>query len=169
MRRPNCHKELNLRNVKGLSNYLAQDDNIALNLQVAVRPGIDTLTAGPLPPNPTELLNSNKMRDTIGQLRDYYDYIILDTPPIIGFSDTIILSQYADGIVIVVESSKTSRQQLKLAKQSLQQAKAKILGVVLNKINRRDLSYHQYHYQNYGDYYGQDENNRPQQTKDSAP
>ncbi|MEW6732664.1 MAG: polysaccharide biosynthesis tyrosine autokinase [Acidobacteriota bacterium] len=159
MRRPSCHRNLGISNLKGLSTYLSQDINLVMLVQGDVRPGIDMLTAGPVPPNPTELISSIKMRETLRQLRDYYDYVVLDTPPIVGFSEGVILSQFSDGIVIVVETNKTSRQRVKMAKQILQRANAKILGVVLNKVNvQKNSYYYQYYYQYYGDYYTDEQN-----------
>lgn len=101
--------------------------------------------SGPIPPNPSELLGSKGMNTMLEQAKNEYDVIILDTPPVLAVTDAQILSNVADGVVLVVSSGKTETEAAKKAKELLESAKAKILGVVLNNKKVQDSQYYYYY------------------------
>jgi capsular exopolysaccharide synthesis family protein len=105
------------------------------------------MPAGPIPPNPSELLSSPKLRGLLAEAQDQFDHIIIDSPPVIQVSDALIISPLVDGVVLVVKSGQTPREVVLRAKQALFDVNAKIFGVVLNGINlRADGYYYNYKY-----------------------
>lgn len=112
---------------------------------------IDLLPTGPTPPNPVELLASESNQKLMKNLREDYDVILLDCPPVLGLSDTMIMTKYSDANLIVVNSRKTKVESLDKAKKVFEQAKANITGVIINRASVKDNSYYSY-YSN--EYYG---------------
>ena len=112
---------------------------------------IDLLPTGPTPPNPVELLASESNQKLMKELRKHYDVILLDCPPVLGLSDTMIMTKYSDANLIVVSSRKTKVESLDKAKKVFEQAKANITGVIINRASVKDNSYYSY-YSN--EYYG---------------
>lgn len=107
---------------------------------------LDIVTCGPIPPNPAELLGSNRMEKIIGDLKEKYDMIIFDAPPVLSVTDAQILSNLCDGTVIVLSAGKTQKDALLKAKEALIASKANILGVVLNNyVLQKDHYYYQYY------------------------
>lgn len=113
---------------------------------------IDLLPTGPTPPNPVELLASEKNKKLIEQLRKIYDVIILDCPPVLGLSDTLIMTKYSDANIVVVSNKKTKIENLDRTKKAFSQANAKITGVIINKASVKDNSYYSYYS---SEYYGE--------------
>ena len=112
---------------------------------------IDLLPTGPTPPNPVELLASESNQKLMKNLREHYDVILLDCPPVLGLSDAMIMTKYSDANLIVVSSRKTKVESLDKAKKVFEQAKANITGVIINRASVKDNSYYSY-YSN--EYYG---------------
>lgn len=112
---------------------------------------IDLIPTGPTPPNPIELLASNNNSEVIKELRNYYDIIILDCPPLLGMSDTQIMSKYSDANVVVVASGDTPIELLERCKKVFETSNTKIDGVIINKANVKGTSYYSSYYIN--DYY----------------
>lgn len=146
MRRPTVHYTFKVANGLGLSSLLTRQ----AELEKAVLPtkvdNLSILTAGPIPPNPAELLSSRSMENLILQLREEYDVIILDAPPLLQVADSRITSKLTDGVVLVVGCTTSDRQRVLKAKEQLELAEAKILGVVLNRRELTDDSAYQYYY-----------------------
>ncbi|WP_215193259.1 CpsD/CapB family tyrosine-protein kinase [Exiguobacterium sp. s95] len=146
MRRPTVHYTFKVANGLGLSSLLTRQ----AELEKAVLPtkvdNLSILTAGPIPPNPAELLSSRSMENLILQLREAYDVIILDAPPLLQVADSRITSKLTDGVVLVVGCTTSDRQRVLKAKEQLELAEAKILGVVLNRRELTDDSAYQYYY-----------------------
>ncbi|QQS44851.1 MAG: polysaccharide biosynthesis tyrosine autokinase [Acidobacteriota bacterium] len=147
LRRPRVHKIFNLKNTAGLSNYLTGEEDLASLIQVAM-PNLYVLPVGPLPPNPAELLGSVRMKQVIETLAANFDYVIVDSPPVSSFADSLILSSMVEGVIIVVKGGSTPRELAQRAKAHLQSVGARILGVVVNQIK---LQPHDYYY--YSSYY----------------
>ncbi len=155
MRRPRLHKVFKVSNTSGLSSFLSGNEEFgdALIKHTDI-PNLDIITSGPLPPNPAELIGSYRLRELIDGLYPLYNYIILDTPPILGLADAVIASTQTDGVILVVRSGQTPKEAAVQAKKILESVNAKVLGVVLNAINEPNMkygyySYYQYYYQNY--------------------
>ena len=144
-RKPNIHKIFKMSNMNGLSNYLVGELELGDAIKKNVTKNLDILTAGNIPPNPSELLGSNKMIKTIEKLKQEYDYIIIDTPPVGVVTDAQIISTYSTGVLFVIEQDKTDRREILSAKKMLDIVNANILGVVLNKI-KKECSQYSYYY-----------------------
>jgi capsular exopolysaccharide synthesis family protein len=114
-------------------------------------PNLYYIPGGPIPPNPSELIGSKLFKSMMESLGERFDHLILDSPPVLGFADTMILSTSVDGVILVVLGGKTPRETLQRAKEVLHQVNAKILGVVINRIDiqRSDYGYYYYRYHYY--------------------
>ena len=148
MRRPRLHKIFKVRRNKGMSNFLAGQTPLIEAAQASSIENIWVLPCGPLPPNPAELLNSQKMKDLIAEARQIFDVILIDTPPILAVVDPVIVASLVDGVAIVVQSNKTPKKPFLRAIDELRRCNAKIVGVILNgvKIGRRDYYYRDYYH-----------------------
>lgn len=132
-------------NKVGLSEYLSdQTDQIIHKTNYE---NLDMIFTGKFPPNPAELLFTEKFTQLINELKERYDYVIVDTPPVVAGPDSIIVGRNCDGIVIVIKSHSTKRKHLVRAKQELERNGVKILGSVLNGVKESDMSsfYYQYY------------------------
>ena len=149
LRRSSLHKFFQLPNREGLTNVLLQDEP-ALDgwLQETSVENLRVLASGPLPPNPPELLGSQKMRHLFENLHQEAEFVIFDTPPMLLVSDATILSMMADGVLIISDAEKTRRGAITETVENLQKAGANILGVVLNRMPLRggEYSYYRYDY-----------------------
>jgi capsular exopolysaccharide synthesis family protein len=168
MRRPGIAKALKLPLIEGLSGILtgAYDYGPQLLCKMEAVENLAVLPCGPIPPNPAELLCSNKMEELIKGLRQDFAHIVIDSPPVLPITDATILSSIVDGVVMVVECESTTRAALSRACGIIEHAGGKILGTVLNKVDvKRDgyygyRYYHGYYSYNYKSYYV-DEGQRP--------
>ena len=134
MRRPNVAKLLNVKGDKGLSNILVGESTVDQVLIHSEYSGLDVITAGNIPPNPTELLTSDNVSATIDALKEKYDYIFLDTPPVTIVTDAILLSKVCDGFVVVVRQTRAEKRMLTDAVSKLRFVDAKIIGFVFNGV-----------------------------------
>ncbi len=155
MRHPRIHKIFSEQNGAGLSNFLSGNAPLDSIIKKTEVPNLYFIPAGPIPPNPSELIGSNLFKEMLKVLGSRFDHLVLDSPPTLGFADSIILSTSVDGVVLVVLGGKTPRETLQRAKEVLYQVNAKILGVVINRvdIHRSDYGYYYYRYHYY---YGKD-------------
>ncbi|WP_241549100.1 polysaccharide biosynthesis tyrosine autokinase [Gordonia alkanivorans] len=146
LRRPNVAKTLGLTGDVGLSEYLRDGQGLAELVQQSAIPNVDVLSSGRRPPNPAELLSSVRLREVLDQLRESYDYVLLDTPPALPVTDPAVLARAVDGVVVVVRAGKTRSSDLANALRELANAKATILGAVLNGIEVGKNQYGYYYY-----------------------
>lgn len=146
MRNPDLHKVFDVSNSNGLTEQLRQPEhhkNVFLH-ETKVK-GLQLLTAGEEPPNPSELLGSQRMKQLVNGLTVDADVVIFDSPPAAYVSDAAVLSRLVDGVVLVISAGKTRREEAKQAIFNLEQADANILGVVLNRVSgKRDGYYYRY-------------------------
>jgi capsular exopolysaccharide synthesis family protein len=149
MRRPRLHHVFGLSNTAGLSAILSSEITEAETL-AKINQYQDTniylLSSGAIPPNPAELLGSTQMKGLLDLAGDFFQYIVIDSPPIASFTDGVLISSLVDGVLLVVHGGKTSRQVVKRTRQMLQEIGAKIIGVVLNKAEIHASDYYYYHY-----------------------
>lgn len=146
LRKPNVHKLLGLKNIHGLSNILG---NFNINDDVihkSAYDNLDVITAGEIPPNPSELLQSDMMKSTLDSLSGYYDYIVIDTPPVNVVSDTLGILDEKMGVALVCRHNKTSRDSLNEALIKCKHTSATILGVILNRVKHSTKSAGHYAY-----------------------
>ncbi|NLM68420.1 MAG: CpsD/CapB family tyrosine-protein kinase [Firmicutes bacterium] len=148
LRKPTVHKAFGLNNAVGLTSVLTGQVAVEDALQKTHCEGLSVLTAGPLPPNPTELLQSNVMQEVLKKLKLMGDQVLLDAPPVLPVADSMILSTYVDGVVLVIASRQVPREIALRAKELLQNTNARLLGVVLNQV-RYSSDGDQYYYNYY--------------------
>jgi non-specific protein-tyrosine kinase len=132
MRLPNLHKIFELPNKRGLTSVLTEEIDLDETVLYTSFPRLHVLTSGPLPPNPTELLGSAQMYRLINQLRDEYDYVLLDTPALLSVADAAVLAPVADNIIWVVARTQTRRGDIDTVRRQLMNVRAKSVEVVIN-------------------------------------
>ena len=140
------------RNVKGLSEYLTGQCSMKESISETNIENVDVLMTGPVAPNPSELLGGSKFKELIKQMREEYDYIFIDCPPLGSVIDAAIVSTLADGTVMVIEDGAVSYKFAQKVKAQLEKSGCKILGTVLNKVDLDGKGYYGRAY--YGTYYG---------------
>lgn len=142
--------------VLGLTHYLSGLDPLENVLYTSNVIGLDLIFTGPVPPNPSELLGGEMFLQTLKKLREDYDIIIIDTPPLGSVIDSAIVAEYCDGVVLVVESNITSYKFAQKVKKQLEKGNCKILGAVLNKVDLKSRQYRYYgkKYKKYDKKYG---------------
>lgn len=156
MRRPRLHSVFNIGNSEGLSTILSSDltgNEVLGVIQKNETAKLYLLPSGPIPPNPAELIGSEQMVKLLNLLQMNFTHVVIDSPPIASFTDGVLIASMMDGVILVVNSGKSSRQVVRRSRQLLQDIGAKIFGVVLNNVNLR--SQDNYYYQSYyhRDYY----------------
>ncbi len=147
LRKPVLHSVFGCGNHKGLTTVLT--GNAALSeVTVSIRevPNLDLIPSGPIPPNPAELLQSRTMGAVLAELKENYDAVILDGPPAVAVTDAAIMANQVDGTVLVIRSREVPKDLAVHAKDLLEQANAKLLGVVLNRVRPQDHTNHRYYY-----------------------
>ncbi len=153
LRKPATHKVLGVDNTNGLSTYLSRDIEVAGLINKLQIPNLSLLPCGPIPPNPAELLSSEKMKGLLRSMAEQYDHVLLDSPPLINVTDPVILSAMVDGVILVVHGGKSTRAVAHRARQELSSVGAKIFGVVLNNVDMQREGYdNPYSYRYYSDY-----------------
>lgn len=146
LRKPSIHYAFHISNIYGLTSVLTKRATIGIAISESYVPHLHVLTSGPIPPNPSELLNSNAMETLIQELQVQFDYVLFDTPPVLAVTDAQVLANKCDGVVMVVASGKTQKEQALKAKELLEKAKSPLLGVVVNGIESSNSEYYRaYH------------------------
>ena len=135
LRRPAIARLLVEKAAPGLSNVLAGLDSVEEAIRKDVYPNLDVMLSGDVPPNPSELLGSDKMRELIEQLSQVYDYILVDTPPINLVSDASIVTNLLDGVLLLVRQGRTKKESVRRAVANLELTGIKPLGFVLNGVD----------------------------------
>lgn len=149
LRNPSVHKMFGVSNLIGLTDVLTGQKDIDKCIEKTKVKNLDILKAGKIPPNPSEILQSKKMRNFMEVIKEYYDYIFIDSPPVGIVTDASILAQYADGTILLVAANEADIEAVKVAKERLEGVNANILGAILNKFEVDSNSYGYYNY-----YYG---------------
>lgn len=158
MRKSKVHRYMGVDNKLGLSNVLGSFSTLDQVIKHSDEFDIDYISTGHTPPNPLELLTSQKMSDILEELKEKYDYIFIDTPPINVVADTAAISGLADGVLFIVRHKYTTQDMLYKALSSLEFANAKVLGFVLNDVDLSNFTYSaksrygRYSYKNYYSY-----------------
>ncbi len=155
LRRPAVHKAFKIPHTRGISNYLSSHtplENLIVRLPI---PNLSVLPCGPIPPNPAELISSDRMKELLRILGQQYDHILIDSPPLISVTDPVILSTMVDGSILVVQAGKSTRELVRRARRELAGVNAKIFGVVLNNVNVKREGYDDYDYYRYTSSYNE--------------
>ena len=135
LRRPRLHKFFGMENEVGLSSILAGSANLSSSVRRPVEANVLVLPSGPVPPNPAELLASDRMVALLEELRGAADMVILDTPPLFAVADTLSLAAKSDGTVLVADAGTTTRGSARHARQQLDQVGARVIGAVMNNFD----------------------------------
>jgi len=154
IRRPRLHSIFNLSNNEGLSGLLSREVGEAeINSAIQRDPesGLFVLTSGPIPPNPAELLGSEQMLKLVAAVTSSFAHVIIDSPPVAAFTDGVLIGAMVDGVLLVVNSGKSSRRVVARARRLLQDVGARMIGVVLNKIEAAGSN--SYYYRGYYQHY----------------
>jgi capsular exopolysaccharide synthesis family protein len=155
LRKPKAHDIFGLSQEPGLSNVLVGDAPLKAAVRETTVPGLSVLVAGRIPPNPTELLGAPRFRELMTTVKTHFDWIIVDTPPVMAVADATLVAHLATGVVFVVGAEMTSRHAAKRALDQLEHVHAKFVGGVLNKVDlhRNPYYYSQYYRREYAQYY----------------
>ena len=153
LRKPTVQRTFGLSNVVGLTTLLSDpEQELAKVIQLVTGTELHVLTSGPIPPNPSELLNSNRMNILMKRFEDMFDIIIYDMPPVTSVTDAQIMAAKADGVVFVIRHGVAQKDSVLNAKELLEMVNANILGVVFNGVEKKtDYSYYGYGYTNEGE------------------
>ncbi|WP_287022031.1 CpsD/CapB family tyrosine-protein kinase [Cohnella sp.] len=146
MRKPTEHHTFEVSNRRGLSSILSQQCTLDEAIQPTKIPGLSVITSGPIPPNPAEMVASQRMSNLIDELRGRFDVILIDSPPTLAVTDAQLLSRRCDGVILVLDQGKVKREIALKAKEGLVKVGAKLLGVVLNNVKRKKSEGYYYYY-----------------------
>jgi polysaccharide biosynthesis transport protein len=152
LRRPRLHKSFGVPRERGLTNLIMGECELEDAVKTTDVPNLYVLPCGPLPPNPAELLLTQRFRDVLSMLEAKFDRIMLDSPPLLAVTDGVILSRLSDGVVLIAHAGKTSTDDARQSARLLRDINAPILGVILNDVNlsEKRYGYYQYAYGQYG-------------------
>ncbi|RKY87049.1 hypothetical protein DRQ11_07160 [candidate division KSB1 bacterium] len=156
LRRPVLHSLFDLKRDVGLSNYLVGRAEIEEVIRPTSVDNLYLISCGILPPNPSELLGSKRMQELIQQLKNEYDYVLFDSPPLIAVTDAVVMAPWVDGVVLVLRSGKTDRDAAVRAFELLRNVKANVLGTLLNDV-LPSYMYGSYYYYYYYYYYSSED------------
>jgi capsular exopolysaccharide synthesis family protein len=145
LRKPTVHYTFGLTNTFGLTSVLTRQSTIEESVKPSDVNYLDILTSGPIPPNPAELISSKGMKRFMNEVSEKYDMVIFDTPPVNAVTDAQLLANQCHGTVLVVSSGKTEKDSAIKAKELLDSAQAKLLGIVLNNRKLKESSYYYYY------------------------
>jgi succinoglycan biosynthesis transport protein ExoP len=161
MRSPSLHGLFDLSDSRGLSNYLAGDDELSTMIH-PVSTTLSVLPSGPVPPNAAELLTGDRIRTLLNVLSADFDHIIIDAPPVMGLADTPLISSKTEGVIFVVESHATPATMATVAVARLRESKAHLLGALLTKFEAKKAQYGYGYGYEYGYGYGKLDNETPE-------
>ena len=153
LRRPTLHRIFGLGNSRGLTTALLEGLSLTEVAQPTAVSGLFVLTSGPLPPNPAELVGSNRMREALEAAVADFDLVLLDSPPVVSVADAVALATFADGVVMVVQTGKVPHEVIRRATSQILAVKGRILGVVMNGVNLKRDGYYYDYYRYSGAYY----------------
>jgi capsular exopolysaccharide synthesis family protein len=148
MRRPSVHKCFGVSNNSGLSTYLQGGQDWLRSTVASSVTGLTLLTCGKIPADPVELLSTERMRQLIQRALQEFDFVVVDSPTLVNLADSRILASYVDAIAVVVQSGSTPSRLVKQAFDNLRTVSAKVIGVVLNQLDRHDEQYSYSYYSN---------------------
>ena len=144
LRKPSIHKQFRISGSVGLTEVLIGEQSLS-SVKYKINPYLDAITSGHIPPNPAELLASEEMEKLIKNLKEEYDYVIIDTNPIGLVADAQILSSKVDGVILVARYEKTKKESLLNCKKMIDQGGGNTIGVVLNGIDEKKGKYYYYY------------------------
>lgn len=150
LRKPVLHQYFDLDNSQGLTNLLVQELALGEVVNATGVAGLYVITSGPIPPNPSELLGSAKMAELLARVAAQYDVVLLDAPPVIAVTDAVLLAPLVDSVLLVLKAGSSRIEIAQEARNQLQKANAKSIGVVLNEAKMHGDGCYSYYYSYYG-------------------
>ncbi|HTJ44213.1 MAG TPA: polysaccharide biosynthesis tyrosine autokinase [Kofleriaceae bacterium] len=157
MRRPRLHRSMGVSREKGLSNLIVGEEAFEDVIKSTEIPNLYVLPCGPTPPNPAELLMTKRFAHVLEELKARFDRVILDSPPLQGLTDAVVLSKQTDGALLVVRAGKTLRDEVRRAAREIRSVDGPITGVILNEFDMEDRRYGYYYRYRYNYAYGEDQ------------
>jgi succinoglycan biosynthesis transport protein ExoP len=157
LRKPSVHEVFGVPRNIGLSTYLARNVEIDAVTQTLPAPNLHLIPAGPIPPNPAELLSSERMKRLLAESAERYDHVVIDSPPLGSVTDGVILSTMVDGVILVVHGGRNSRHAVQRACNELSAVDARVFGIVLNNVDLQREGYDKYYYYSYQYSYSADD------------
>jgi len=149
LHRPQLQKLFDIKQEAGMSNLLVGSKKMPDAVFTTDIPNLDIIPSGPIPPNPSEMLGSRKMKTILNELRQQFDKIIIDAPPTGAVTDPLVMAKFTDGVVLVALCGKTSRRSLAHAAENLKKIGAHVFGAVINAVNIRGSGYYHYYHFDY--------------------
>jgi capsular exopolysaccharide synthesis family protein len=160
LRRPTIHNQLAIERAGGLTNYLLSTEAgqawLRYLKEVPDTPNLKVITCGPIPPNPPELFSTEKFIDLIAQLKKNFDWVVIDSPPLVSLSDSLVLGSLADMVALVIKHNENDRDLIRRSLHGLRKVNANVIGAVLNNVDLTRTAYKDYYYAGYY-YYGREE------------
>lgn len=144
LRKPTVHKRFKISGVNGLTNVIINETDLD-DAICKINDNFSVIPAGQIPPNPAELLASKEMEKLIQELREKYDYVIIDGNPICVIADSQILASKVDGVILIARYESTKKEELLSAKKMVEQVDGKVIGVVLNRVKEKGKKYYYYY------------------------
>lgn len=145
LRKPTIHYTFRLDNLRGLSNILVGETSMQDAVESSDVENLDLISCGPIPPNPSELLGSKRMQFFIEEAKQHYDVVIFDMPPVLAVTDAQVMSNFVDGVILVVRSKRTENEAANKALDALESVNANVLGAVLNDRDKKGANYYYYY------------------------
>ncbi|WP_336788250.1 CpsD/CapB family tyrosine-protein kinase [Paenibacillus sp. MMO-177] len=145
LRKPSVHRIFSQTNRQGLTDLLTGMSTLDEVVKDSGVVNLSLITSGPTPPNPAELLGTSRMKGLIQELKESYDLILFDTPPVLAVTDSLIISSLCDGALLVVHAGKVKKAYVRKAKERLDFVQARIIGAVFNQMKRQDISFMKYY------------------------
>jgi succinoglycan biosynthesis transport protein ExoP len=146
MRRPRLHESTGVPRQVGLSNLILGDQDYDAVIKTTEIPNLYVLPCGPLPPNPAELLMTNRFQTVLAELAQRFDRVILDSPPVQPVTDAVVLSKLVDGVILVIRADKTLREDIRRSVKQIRDVGGPVFGLIVNDVNTSDRSYYSYGY-----------------------
>ena len=146
LRKPQQHRIFEVPNHRGLTNVLVGEADIGEVVTATPVPGVDLVSSGPIPPNPAELLDSDRARSLWPSLAGEYQCVLIDSPPLVAVADSVILSTQVEGVLVVVKAGVTRIDLLRESRALLEKAGARVLGAILNEVRHAPRDYRYYYY-----------------------
>lgn len=146
MRKPQVHQRFQVSNLDGLSTALIREKPLESCIVSSKIPNLFLLPSGPIPPNPSEMLASKSFGALLDTCKEHFDLIYLDSPPVLAVTDALVLGRIVDGTILVIDAQHTNRNQAIKAVNMMKQVETRILGTVLNRIDRKASGSYYYYY-----------------------
>lgn len=148
LRRPSVHRAFGIRDSLGMVSYLTGQQDWRAAVEKLSVPGLDVLVSGPIPPNPAELVSSDRMKKLLAEALEEYRFVVVDSPPLLNVADSRILATLVEGVVLVIKGGETPRELARRAQAHASDVGARVIGVVLNNVDmhREEYSYYYQHY-----------------------